>query len=477
MSYSIAYLQWYLKSQRKKIMMYLGLLAVIIALPMWVIGTEDQHGVLIALAYITLALDTLAALTVPVLQFRFLMDQRANDLYLPLPIKRRQMFFMQFGIGSLLLVLPNLMYMLAITGNPAARSYWKGYVFLMIMLMFFTFVEYSINTFLVLQCHNLTDAIVAMVGFVLAQFLVIATIDSLLSNTVNAVLDSGGAAYEFFPDWLNLLLSPIYSGVRSINAVDDMVSREFMLHGFGIWQEYSGIHLLLITVDAIVAVIAVYFAKHSYEVRKGENSEQKTTSKWIYPLLITLVSGCLIFENILSPHYFIFTVIIYFIMNFVAQRKIAVHLRMVVRFAGLMIAALVISRLLIDTKGFGLIHDAYERDEFRQIRVEISFIGQEYQVPEALQETTGFISTDYLGMTELQDDEWLLDHVYDLRNQIKNNNEYSETTAAFINIVYELSNQKVIYRHYTVEQAYLDEVKEIGDYMLEHHYADLGMYR
>ncbi len=475
-AYPKAYLQWYLNSQRKKIMMYVGVLAVVVALPMWLIITDNPHDMLITATYIVLVIDTLGALIIPILQFRYLMNQRACDLYLPLPIKRKQMFFMQFGTGTMWLFLPNLMYLIAAVGNAAARSYWKGYVFLMIILMFFAFVQYSVDTFLVLQCQNLIDAIFAMAGFLLTQFLVIATIEILLSNTVNAVLPNGGSIYEFFPNWLNLLLSPIYSAMASINALDDMVGRETILYGFAKWQEYSGIHPFFIVVDALLAGIAVYFAQSTYEKHKGEDGEQKTTSKWIYPLLITLVSGCLIFENILSLNYFIFTVILYFIMNFVAQRKIVVQLRMVIRFVVLVIAALGISRLLIDTKGFGLIQDSYTRNELVRVQLDINFMDMDYSIPESEQETLGAETIEYLTMSELQDDVWLVDHVYELQKDITAHNEYSDTPVAYINISYELTNHKQIYRYYKVDQKHLDQVHEIADYLIDHHYCVEGWY-
>lgn len=470
-AYQRAYLLWYLRSRRKEIMMYAGVLIVIIAMPMWLVSTAYPQELVINEACITLALNLLGALIIPVLQFRYLLDQRAADLYLPLPIKRKQLFFMQFGLGLILLWLPNFVFLAAMLGNGAALSYVGGYSFLMLVLMFFTFVQYSIDTFLVMQCHNRIDAILAMVGFLLAQLLLVATISGVLDNTVHHVLTGGGSLHEFFPQWLYYLLSPVMSAVNSISALSYITTGENLSFNIALWQEYSGIDPLYIAAAAALAFAAINCAMRAYERAKGENSEQKTTSKWIYPLLITLVSGCLIFVNILSFEYFILTVILYFVMNFVAQRKIAVQPGMVVRFMVLAIAALGISRLLIDTKGFGLIHELYDRNELAQVRVEITFNDMEDNSAEAVPETKEPQKTDYLIMGEHRDDEWLLDHVYALQTAISGKHENAEASAAFIQVNYVLKNQQQVYRYYTVDQQHEKEIQVIADYLLAHDYV------
>lgn len=470
MSYQRAYLQWYVGRNRKKILLAVAFLLVSTTIPVWNNAPKDQTDMLVGVAYYTFLLNALGALILPVLQFRYLMNQRAGDLYLPLPIPRKHLFFMQFGIGTILLALPNLVYGIAVLGSPAGRFYWKALTFLMLLVLFFSILLYSINTFLVLQCHNLMDAFFAVFGALLAQFLIIATIEGLLSNAVSAILPGGGSAYEFFPMGYFMNLSPVISAIRGIDAVHMMVSDGEMLFGYAKWVEYSEITPLLLIIDGLLIIAVVYFAKRAYEMRKGESSEQKTTSKWIYPLLITVVSGCLVFENILSLNYFIFTVILYFIMNFVAQRKIAVHPQMVIRFVVLVIAALGISRLLVDTNGFGLVHDVYEREELQRVYMDISFFENE-----DTQQTGDTENHTYLMMNDLYQDEWLLDHIYELQKGLSKDSDYNENMIAAVNIHYELIDQTLIYRHYLVDEAYLEQLKEISDYITEHDYTNKEM--
>ncbi len=470
MNYQRAYLQWYFGRNHKKIIMAAAFLLVSMIIPIWNCAAKDQMEMVIAVAYCLLALNTLGALILPILQFRYQMNQRACDLYLPLPISRKHMFFMQFGIGALLLALPNLIYEIAVLGSTAGRSYWKGYTFLMLMLLLFSFVLYCFNTFLVLRCHNLADAIFAVVGFLVAQLLLVAAIDSLLNNAVSKILPGGGSAYEFFSMDLYMFLSPVICAIRATEAIHVMVSDEIM-HGFATWTQYCDIHPLHIALYAVLAIVIIYFAMRTYEKSKGEDSEQKTTSKWIYPSLITIVSGCLIFENILSLNYFIFTVILYFIMNFVAQRKIAVRPEMVIRFIVLVAVAQVFSQSLIQTDGFGMVKDLYDRSELQSVYLDISFIERddEEETNAPIPPTT---EPTYLMMNDWSTDEWLLDHVYALQKDLSKDSDYKETSMASIDIHYKLSNQKMIHRYYVVDAAFLDQLNAICDYISSHDYID-----
>jgi len=460
-------------SNRKRILTYLAALIALIVVPVFMVPREPQEMPLIWSCALVLLFNIVSAMVLPLIQFRFLMKKRSCDLYLPLPIDKKHLFFLQYGLGIVILFLPNIIFFLGLAFQPYAWQFFACYVVLMLGFALLTGCYYSILVFLVLKCNTFWDAVFAVFGFTLAQVLFAATMENVLDSAVQEVLIGGGSPYEFFfVPLLQCFVSPIIGSVQWLLALIEAFFQYFQYHRtIRLWEQWFAwdyMSLWMFLYYAVILIAALFASVHVYEKRKGESSEQKTTSKWIYPLAIFLITGCLIFQNIMKAEYFWITIVAFFIMTFLAERKIVIRIKSVLYLFGITLTAILFFEFLVMTNGFQQIHEFYPADEIKQVNISLNLYSEKpipyknKQFEEYRDETITSVYTQQPSVNRK-----LLYEVLELQKLCVDHYNKAQPSTASISIDYVLKDGTKVYRHYPIMESDTDLSLSFAAYLMD----------
>ena len=128
MAYEKAYGKWYWKHNQRMLATYLMIVATLIIVPQLMFPYDPQSSSIpLALsAYVVFALNLLMALLVPLYQFRFLFNKRSVDLYYPLPMKKTTMYWLNYGLGAILVCVPNMIFFIFLLWVYSLLSAYDG---------------------------------------------------------------------------------------------------------------------------------------------------------------------------------------------------------------------------------------------------------------------------------------------------------------------------------------------------------------
>ena len=374
MAYEKAYGKWYWKHNQRMLATYLMIVATLIIVPQLMFPYDPQSSSIpLALsAYVVFALNLLMALLVPLYQFRFLFNKRSVDLYYPLPMKKTTMYWLNYGLGAILVCVPNMIFFINLLWEQASHAYIPYYLLMMAGLVLFGLSLYALVTFFVMKCNSLWDACFAAAAVPISQLLIVSAVNGLLNNAVIELINSGGSGSEFFSLSYFVGAQPVMAGFQWISA---SLNAFFQISQKGgsfltLWLHESTLNAGMLIYYLLILIGFSYWACKTYVKRKGEDSEQQTTSKFIFPLFISLITGSLLTYNITDIAYLCFTIVLFFLMNALAERKLVIKAKMIDVLAIYGISLLGIHKVLIDTNGFGRIHEFYETDEIRSVRSE-----------------------------------------------------------------------------------------------------------
>ncbi|NBJ64277.1 hypothetical protein D5266_03640 [bacterium c-19] len=467
MAYEKAYGKWYWKHNQRMLATYLMIAATLIIVPQLMFPYDPQSSSIpLALsAYVVFALNLLMALLVPLYQFRFLFNKRSVDLYYPLPMKKTTMYWLNYGLGAILVCVPNMIFFINLLWEQASHAYIPYYLLMMAGLVLFGLSLYALVTFFVMKCNSLWDACFAAAAVPISQLLIVSAVNGLLRNAVTELVNNGGSAYEFFSLSYFEGAQPVMAGFQWISA---SLNAFFHISQSGgnfltLWLQESTLNAWMLIYYLLLLIGFSDWACKTYVKRKGEDSEQQTTSKFIFPLFISLITGSLLAYNITDIAYLCFTIVLFFLMNALAERKLVIKTKMIAVLAIYGISLLGIHKVLIDTNGFGRIHEFYETDEILAVRSEY----HDYTDSEESEMSS-------IIMYVFQKDPKLIEmmvksHHESVTNNVKHNGEQA---LGELIIDYELKNGKHAYRYlyFYPEDAKL--IKEFKDYIKEQNYAE-----
>lgn len=466
MKYEIAYGKWYIKHNKKLFVTYLIILAGLLLVPMAFHPYSMKSGdpPLLGSCYLVYLCNLFMAVVLPLYQFRYLMNKRSVDLYFPLPIKKQRLFLLDYGFGAGLLLLPNLLFFLTVAWERAAHPYLGSYVVLLGIVALLALSLYSAVTFFVVKCNTMWDALFAAGAVLASQVLIVVSITSLLDNITMQVLTGNGSAQEFFPIAYLESMTPLIAGFLWIQDwCNAFIS--FILKGKAFWNSWFSQSTLCFGILLYYAVISIAFscgACRTYMQRKGEAGEQKTTSKWIYPLFILLITCSLIVNNLLNAGYFWFTVVVFFLMNFLAERKITVRPKMIALLIVFILTVAGFAQIMLSTEGFGKIHNFYQEEEIHAVRIDISYF--QYDEKDDI--------SDSVYMDEYIADEELINRVVQQHKRMVD----MDSSAAYgvLSVNYELNNGNYAYRNVYFSEQELKDIKDLQAYLIKHKYAELA---
>ena len=331
-------------------------------------------SILFTLYIMTMLLSCGLSCFTPIYLNYYLYRKQSSDLYLSLPMKREKMFDVHFLYGCVSVLLPTIIcYMI-----PVIALWMNGMRFSFVPLQMLAFIILinmilqCINTLLSVKANKLLDAIVAVFGFIIVPLVILLSI-SLSSNVLlNKVLIGYTAWMDelTYLDVISYIISLPYVAFGSFENVGVSV--------YQIMMKSSSMFYLIWWI--IVGIVSILYARACYQKKPWEQSEQYTSSKLIYPLMIhaglsaILVMITLIEEFSTSKIILLgMTFLGYLVAMFFAKRSIKFKWKYVLVFAMIFGCASLFTWSFEATKAYGLIQETPHVTEIQKVRVSISF--------------------------------------------------------------------------------------------------------
>lgn len=478
-AYESSYVSWYIKSNRKKLMVGFGILFILLILPIFMVqepANYEQSGNVMQLPlvpqlWIVSGVCGVLSVIMPILQFQHLMKKRSCDLYLPLPIKRNHFFVIQFVVGLCYILIPILMFFAIAACERKSWEYLTYYAFYFVGIGIFLFALYSLITYFVVHCNSFWDALCSAIGFAFVFVFLFLTINELLGIIVQKSSIGAYDASEFFPmKMIGCVLSPIVASGMLLTGFMEGFYDYQLDRVQSVWESLAAQDVSWIAIFVywlLVLAVSCWLAYRTYHRRAGEQSEQRTTSKAVYPLFIVLITSSLLFQNFFDLGMLWVTIIVFFVLNFIAERRIVVHKYMILSFVVMAVCTSGFTYTLIETGVFHTIYEVPEEERIQATSIRFYF-NEESTAPkhngEAIQS---------LMSKEVKQEAVIL-KVLGLHEELVS--AYASTdinTSYGISISYELLDGKYIDRSYSLDyEKYKKEVDSLIKQLYDENQVD-----
>lgn len=388
-SYEKAYIQWYWKTNKYRVFAFVCIVSVFIILPSFWITDLDQSSswslfqandvrvLEVSIASFGYSLF-LVGMVLPVLQFQFFMKKKSCDMYLHLPIKKERFFWIQYGMGLIWMLFPMIPMLVVMLLHPATLTYASFLVTFSLVVYLIAVITYSMNVFFVVRCNSIWDAIAVVVGLNLACMLLAIALETLVYDVTSMTYVSSiyltevpSILYQVFFHPVFVLNQLLNAGMSEFNQMNQL-SYSFM----DAWQNVMS-NQEMIGVWAMVYWTAllfgfVFFSYRTYCKRKMEVSEQRTSDWCVYPLLIFLLTTALLLQGIFGGFTFLFTLVVFVALHFLAQHQVAFHISMVFSFVGICLFVIGLMKVLTVTNVFGLLQEIPNQEDVQYYQIEVA---------------------------------------------------------------------------------------------------------
>ncbi len=298
-------------------------------------GEELFNGSLM----IATVMSVMLCFALPVLQFAYIQRKKSADLFLALPVSRKEQLntnlLFCFGTAFGYFLVTTLL-ILVLTGAADFGKYLciaahNALLFAVIILL---------NTLFFLIANNVFDGIVMIASYAfLPTFLYLAYL-FFMTNTV-----AGYTEIRAYSSGI-MMTSPLYMGFRNLNGL--MQETEMAFH----W-----LYEILLAVYGALAYACLQF---HFVKRKAERAEQISNEFFAYPFIIHIYMACVMIflmerngiRDVLV--FYILLFVIYIIATFVYKRKIQLDWKNVLIYACAMGLSILLAKVSWSTKGFGL---------------------------------------------------------------------------------------------------------------------------
>ena len=376
------YLRYYINSNKRYIILIC--LILFLAMPFLMLNSilgfyssplQAYETGVISVSTVSVVAGCILSFIIPIFNFRYLYKKSSNELYFSLPIKREKLFNYTYLSGLILLLLPLLVYYFICYGYcaiifPGVRLLFKFLPLVFILLLSILLVaQYTIFTFLSVKCNNILDSILINGSYVVMPLIVFVTAQVFFEKQISQILGNiGGSVSEFLPvDMLTSIASlpsVIYVVIENLNIA---------LLGYYIEKSCFMETIPYVIYWVIIGIICFWFGRKAFIVRKPEEAQERTTTIFGYPVIITVVTFSLLLYIInWSTDLIISSVMIamlYFCMIFFSNRKIKVKGIHVLIFAVLYVGTFGFGQIYTKTSGFGLVKEFVDASTVEQVEV------------------------------------------------------------------------------------------------------------
>lgn len=359
------YLRWLMKSRKVTILFFTAVYIGFLYTPYLEGGTflRDYQGYLYTRSLsIGIGMSIFLALALPIFLLSFMHHKRSVDVYLALPISRRQQLLSSVFFAWLLaygwfLLGTLIIWLLKGNGFVELLSRWAQVqpwmMFSLAILIFVTAAFY-------MSANNVFDGIVMVIAYYVVPVFITLVFQLFINDMIAGQYYSG--TFSNIGKWF----SPLFMAAE--NGWSLLEGHEF---------PFSWSYFWLLSAYGLLAVLALHF---SFIKRKSERAEQISDSFFAYPfviniyaLLILLVFGFTVVSQT-SQDMFLFYMLLFFvyiIASFIYRRSLKISWRPIALFLGMVVITLGFSFIGWKTHGFGLSH-VYRLDTDRYLVYEYS---------------------------------------------------------------------------------------------------------
>ena len=330
----------YLIRNRKIALIFFFVIYLAMSLTPYIHGfAGERNGLFNHSLMIATVMSVLLCFALPVLQFAYIQRKKSADLFLALPVSRKEqlhtnLLFCFLTVFGYFLVTTLLIFILTGVTDFGGYLCAIGHNALLFAVLIL------INALFFLVANNTFDGIVMIAAYaILPSFLYLAYL-FFMTNTVAGYTDV--RAYNSGI----MMTSPLYMGFRNLSGL--LYDSELAFH----WTY----EILL----AVYGALAYTGLQYHFVKRKAERAEQISNEFFAYPFIIHIYMACVMiflmerngFRDVLV--FYILLFVIYIIATFVYKRKIQLDWKNVLIYAGAMALSILLSNAAWSTKGFGL---------------------------------------------------------------------------------------------------------------------------
>lgn len=454
------YCQYFIRSNLKFIVMETILL--FIAMPFAILNTKELdieytfgRGNLIRVFGINTTFCAIVlAILIPMVVYRFLYKRKSCDLYFSLPIKRKQLFSLQYCLGFLMAIIPfTLNFILALI-----VFYMKNTVtiensifpyFILVYIIIFTL--YSLISLVLVKCNNMLDAVLVSIGIVIVPIILFITAQLFLTLQMdNIFVTQSGSFNEIFD------ISLMFTYITPIICIFYYVS-EYLLTV----QSHS-ISMIIIPMLYwfMVGSVFLYASRKAFLERKEEDSEQRTKSFLTYP--INLVLGIIALtlgtfrSDVMSSDMIVSIVIIfviYVVVIFIWKRRIQLRVKEIASFILLYAVVISFSIVFQNTKGFGVISEVPNEEGIKKVKVSLNidnYFEEDYVTNQFVNDNS--LDTNFINHAITYDDKDKIHSIVKIQKDLISIGRAEDiySTEASIVISYDMKNGQELYRYYNI---------------------------
>ena len=315
----------------------------------------------------------------PIFNYRYLYKKSSNELYFSLPIKKEKLFIYTFLSGLIMVLIPLAIYYFLCYGYcvlifPGVRLYHKfiPLLFFLALCILLT-VQYTIFSFLSVKCNNLLDSILINGSYVVMPFIIFIAGGIFFQKQIDLILGNiSGGISEFIP------IEPLCK-IVSLPYVIMMVCGDLFSHIQGYMTENAFLmnDIVYILYWIIIGIVCFWFGRKAFIDRKPEEAQERTKTIFGYPVVITVVTFCLLLvmmngaDDFVIPSVMI--IMLYFCMIFFSNRKIKVKGIHILIFVILYAGTFGFGQVYARTNGFGMVKEFINPSTIQRVNIEVSF--------------------------------------------------------------------------------------------------------
>ncbi len=433
------------------------------------------------------------------LQFSYLTNKRAMDVYAALPMKRETAITSKVFAGVMLIIIPPMIMMII---SFFVNTFVTGFtVFLLLELLFvlfeiivFSLLPYAIVVFVSTLSGTMAENILYSITLLVMPFCLYAAYNLFMEYEIygfklsEEVLDILGYLLPYWGYFENLLNNTVlFTGVAneylySVSIYGDVIAQ----NEFSMWPYVSQLFSQgIVWVGVIIALLVA--SVFCYKARKTENADVKDASKVLtnIALFVSIIIGSMVFYLIMAALFGGFTRFIFlfagatvaFVIFELSVHQSAKALIKQLPKLAVVFALLGVLTAFLQTQGFG-IYNYIPTSGVKAVEIEYSpklfekgnytddFITEDPEIIEFITELNAVIlDTDYSngGITE---------NAY-----IEDGNYYyhSYYPANYVDITYHLDNGMKVERTYSLltndASVMLDELNFMEEYAIDRYFV------
>lgn len=373
------YLVYFTKQQKKLLSIYTIICFMIFVFPNIIsaptFGTEINRmynlveGMFRKVSFILVPM----MIVLPIFSFRFLLNKKTVDVYYTIPISKKELFRNHYFATLIMAIIPPFIMMIISYFILVIYSY--VHFDSMVVWILWTFVIftiflsiYALVTFVIMKTNNVIDAVIISISYIIVPMIAVSAIDTFL-------LDQALFRDMLIFEWIDQILyfvSPLSLLAQTIS---------YFSFNFATYSANS-VNWFFCIYSIAMFIGFTYLAQKAFLTKKGEDAEQITTHFLTYPLIMNVLSICLIsfvkFKDDVSLSIVTMTLIfmIYAILNFIAAKSIKINAKLFIKFAIFILLFNGFSYVSRQTEFFGMNRKLIDADKIDRIEIKISTYGE-----------------------------------------------------------------------------------------------------